>query len=85
MLSDALPLPNPSLFRRFMEGLVTVKWGRVGEKKQERLTENLEIEGRNLVLAGVEKEEEMNTCNELDVVLKALLVAAPQILILNPK
>jgi hypothetical protein len=68
-----------------MEGLVTVKWGRVGEKKQERLTENLEIEGRNLVLAGVEKEEEMNTCNELDVVLKALLVAAPQILILNPK
>jgi hypothetical protein len=27
-------------------------------------------------LAGVEKEEEMNTCNELDVVLKALLVAA---------
>ncbi|KAK2377831.1 peptide methionine sulfoxide reductase A1 [Trifolium repens] len=76
MLSDALPLPNPSLFRRFMEGLVTVKWGRIGEKKQERLTENLEIEGRNLVLAGVEKEEEMNTCNELDVVLKALLVAA---------
>lgn len=52
-----------------MEGLVTVKWGRVGENKQGRLTENLESEGRNLVLAGVEKEEETNTSKELDVVL----------------
>lgn len=52
-----------------MEGLVTVKWGRVGENKQERLTENLESEGRNFVLAGVEKEEEPNTSRELDVVL----------------
>lgn len=69
MLSDDLPLPNPSLFRRFMEGLVTVKWGRVGENKQECLTENLESEGRNFVLAGVEKEEEPNTSRELDVVL----------------
>lgn len=69
MLSDDLALPNPSLFRRFMEGLVTVKWGRVGENKQGRLTENLESEGRNLVLAGVEKEEETNTSKELDVVL----------------
>jgi hypothetical protein len=69
MLSDDLALPNPSLFRRFMEGLVTVKCGRVGENKQGRLTENLESEGRNLVLAGVEKEEETNTSKELDVVL----------------
>lgn len=52
-----------------MEGLVTVKWGRVGENKQECLTENLESEGRNFVLAGVEKEEEPNTSRELDVVL----------------
>lgn len=43
--------------------------GRVWESKQERLTENLESEGRNLVLEGLEREEETNTERELDVVV----------------
>ena len=69
MFSGDLALPNPSLFNRFIEGLFTAGLGRVWVKKQERLTENLEREGRNLVFAGLEREEEMNTRKELDVVL----------------
>lgn len=69
MFSVALALPNPSLFNRFMEGLFTEMCGRVWERKQRRLTENLESEGRNLVFAGLEREEEANTKRELDVVV----------------
>ena len=59
-----------------MEGLLTVICGRLWGKKQERLTENLESEGRNLVLAGLEIEEEMYTRRELDVVAMLLQAAA---------
>jgi len=69
MFSGALALPNPSLFNRFMEGLFTAILGRVWESEQERLTENLESEGRNLVLEGPEREEETNTERELEVVV----------------
>jgi len=69
MFSGALALPNPSLFSRFMEGLLAAMLGRVWESKQERLTENLESEGRNLVLEGLEREEETNTEREVDVVV----------------
>lgn len=51
-----------------MEGLLMPILGQVWEKKQDRLTENLESEGKNLVLAGLEREEEMNT-RRLDVVV----------------
>lgn len=68
MFSGALVLPNPSLFSRFMEGLLMAILGQVWEKKHDLLTENLESEGKNLVLAGLEREEEMNT-RKLDVVV----------------
>ncbi len=68
MFSGALALPNPSLFNRFMEGLLMEILGRVWGKKQDRLTENLEREGKNLVLEILEREEGMNT-RRLDVVV----------------
>lgn len=68
MLSAALGLLNPSLFNKFMEGLLTAICGQVWEK-QESLTENLESEGMNFVLAGLEREDERNTNKELEVAM----------------
>ena len=61
-----------------------VIWERVWGKKQERPTENLESDGRNLVLEGLEIDEEIYTKMELDVVAMLLQLAAPQILIFQP-
>lgn len=65
MFSAALGLPNPSLFNKFMEGLMTAMCVQVWEK-QECLTENLESQGMNLVLLGLEIEDERSTKKELD-------------------